>query len=153
MDRNSRTLTEAQRHRGTEKSALSSLTLSLCISVRDCSRIKDQQSKSYSRQGTVVPRWVHTVEQLSSTAHRQELKTQEPIVHHQAFLRSPKPHHSQDLSQDPLHSFASSRLRVSLDRGLNRNSQALTEAQRHGEDLSFQPDSESLCLRERLFED
>ena len=30
--------------------------------------------------GTVVPRWVRTVEPLSSTAHRQEPKTIETIV-------------------------------------------------------------------------
>ena len=36
---------------------------------------------------------------------------------------------------------------------LNRNSQALTGARRHGDDRSVQPDSVSLCLCVRLFED
>ena len=36
---------------------------------------------------------------------------------------------------------------------LNRNSQALTGARRHGEDCSFQPAPVSLCLCVKLFED
>jgi hypothetical protein len=49
------------------------------------------------------------VEQLSPTAHRQQLKTIKTIVHHQSCSPSPKPDRSQDLSQDLLHSFAPSR--------------------------------------------
>ena len=46
--------------------------------------------------GTVVPRWVRTVEPLSSTAHRQEPKTIEAIAHHQVDTAL-----AQDFGQDP----------------------------------------------------